>query len=51
MNYIFQNLGPPDANLPNEFDQVYSDDQIVPTIAEDDDLEQSSFAYRHSDNQ
>ncbi|KAJ8527680.1 hypothetical protein K7X08_015131 [Anisodus acutangulus] len=28
MNYIFQNLGPPDANLPNEFDQVYSDDQV-----------------------
>ncbi|KAK6796578.1 hypothetical protein RDI58_004279 [Solanum bulbocastanum] len=31
MNYLFQNLGPPSANLPNEkgneFDQVYFDDQ------------------------
>ncbi|KAK4377295.1 hypothetical protein RND71_003591 [Anisodus tanguticus] len=35
MDYLFQNLGPPSANLPNEhgskFDQVYSDDQVAPT--------------------
>ncbi|XP_055808315.1 two-component response regulator ORR26-like [Solanum dulcamara] len=33
MSYLFQNLGPPGANIPNaydsEFDQVYSDDQVV----------------------
>ncbi|KAJ8550854.1 hypothetical protein K7X08_000224 [Anisodus acutangulus] len=33
INYLFQNLGPPSANLPNEYgsmlDQVYSNDQAI----------------------
>ncbi|XP_060174425.1 uncharacterized protein LOC132605226 [Lycium barbarum] len=36
MDYIFQNLEPPGADLPNEqgseFDQVYSDDQVTPSV-------------------
>ncbi|KAJ8571042.1 hypothetical protein K7X08_038014 [Anisodus acutangulus] len=35
-DYLFQNLGPPSANLPNEhvrkFDQVYYDDQVSASI-------------------
>ncbi|KAK4377296.1 hypothetical protein RND71_003592 [Anisodus tanguticus] len=38
MDYLFQNLGPPSANIPNEhgskFDQVYYDDQAEPLVLE-----------------
>ncbi|XP_060174316.1 putative two-component response regulator ARR20 [Lycium barbarum] len=37
VGYLFQNLEPPSANLPNEhdseFDQVYSNDQVAPTTS------------------
>ncbi|XP_060174309.1 uncharacterized protein LOC132604987 [Lycium barbarum] len=37
MGYLFQNLVPPSANLPNEhgseFNQIYSNDQVAPTTS------------------
>ncbi|KAH0640910.1 hypothetical protein KY285_037496 [Solanum tuberosum] len=56
MDYLFQNLGPPSANLPNEqdseFDQVYSDDQnLGPPSANLPNEQDTEFDQVYSDDQ
>ncbi|KAG5620893.1 hypothetical protein H5410_006111 [Solanum commersonii] len=56
MDYLFQNLEPPSANLPNEqdsdFDQVYSDDQnLGPPSANLPNEQDSEFDQVYSDDQ
>ncbi|KAG5620900.1 hypothetical protein H5410_006118 [Solanum commersonii] len=56
MDYLFQNLGPPNANLPNEqgneFDQVYSDDQnLGPPSANLPNQQDNEFDQVYSDDQ
>ncbi|WMV14596.1 hypothetical protein MTR67_007981 [Solanum verrucosum] len=56
MDCLFQNLGPPNANLPNEqgneFDQVYSDDQnLGPPSANLPNQQDNEFDQVYSDDQ